>query len=335
MTRRWKLTITIFMMLILLMGVQINAETTPIDQTDGTPENQAAISQNSVERLRWPPPELVNPEVIQIPAVPSRGVIELDPNRDYIIEMPDQPIRRNMVIVGGRNVVMIGGEIFIPWQSNPTISSRTALKIKDSTGIVHIEGLLLHGDDISEGIQINAPQATIQLQNIGIFNVHARDQVNFTDNHPDVIQTYGNVADLRIDRMTGTSDYQGLFFKADFDGPHGIVHVSRTNIIGDPTARKLIWFQEEFGAGPFILENVWIDVPESADFGNAVWPTVRGSYPARAILGMTDQNVPYATWPVEMSPIVTGHVYEGTPPGGNFVNPEDVGIGYTSPGYMD
>lgn len=94
--------------------------------------------------------------------------------------------------MGGRNIVIIGGEIVIPWQGeNPDIPSRTMLKLKASTGIVHIEGLLGRGDDISEGIQIAAPDAIVQIQNVRIEGIHARDQVEFTDNHPDIIQTWG------------------------------------------------------------------------------------------------------------------------------------------------
>jgi hypothetical protein len=318
---RWISTAVVFGLLALHITVHA-------DSFDQLQQNSDAS-----ELLRWAPPELVNPQTVSLVAE-SYSLVRLDPNQDYIIQMPRQPFQRSLVIEGGHNIVLIGGEIYIPWQGdNPSISSRTALKIKHSTGIVHIEGLLLRGDDISEGIQIDAPQATIQLQNIGIFNVRARDQVNFSDNHPDLIQTYGNVADLRIDRFTGTSDYQGLFFKADYNGPHGAIHISRTNIIGEPTARQLIWFQQQEGAFPVTLENVWVDVPEGNSFGDAIWPNIYGGYPSQAQIGYTT-STQVASWPAEMTPSIVGQVFEGMPPEGNFVNPEDIGISYISPGYM-
>lgn len=310
----------------LVLGVLVMLAALPISTTHG-----------QGNQLRWPPPSLSNPQTVNIPTS-GDGIIQLETNRDYILRMPNQPVRHALIIVGGRNVVMIGGEIFIPWQgSNPSIASRTGLKIKDSTGTVHIEGLLLNGDDISEGIQINAPRAIVQLQNIGVYNLRARDQRNFSDNHPDIVQTYGNVRELRIDRMTGTTDYQGLFLKSDQNGPHGTVHISRTNIVGEATSRKLLWFQQQAGAGTVILQDVWIDIHPNSDdeLGDAVWPTRWGTYPSQAQTGTTDQSVPFAFWPEEMMPSVIGFVYEGVPPGGYFVPWQTVGTGYNSPGYVD
>ena len=140
-------------------------------------------------KLSWSPPRLSNPRVVEVAARSSRSIIELSSSRDYIIKMPGSPVTRGLIFVGGRNIVLIGGEIAIPWQGrSASIASRTGLKFKNTTGTVHVEGLLIRGDDLSEGIQINAPRATVQLQNIGIFGMHARDQRNFSDNHPDLIQ---------------------------------------------------------------------------------------------------------------------------------------------------
>lgn len=338
---RWMSSVIVLGLLALHITVQADsADSFGVASSQVTREDAPAgyrlpIQQNtdSSELLRWSPPELVNPQIVSLFAE-SPSLLRLDVNQDYIIQMPPQPFLRGLVIEGGHNVVLIGGEIYIPWQGdNPSISSRTALKIYGSTGTVHIEGLLLNGEDISEGIQIDAPAATIQLQNIGIFNMRARDQVNFSDNHPDLVQTYGNVAELRIDRFTGTSDYQGLFFKADYNGPHGAIHISRTNIIGEPTARQLIWFQQQEGAGPVTLEDVWVDVPDGKNFGHAVWPAANGGFPAQAQI-VYNANTQTASWPPSMTPSIEGLVFEGVPPEGNFVNPEDVGINYVSPGYM-
>ena len=45
---------------------------------------------------------------------------------------------------------------------------RWTLYLRDQTGTVHIEGLLIYGSDLSEGIQINAPQATVQIVNVRV-----------------------------------------------------------------------------------------------------------------------------------------------------------------------
>jgi hypothetical protein len=289
------------------------------------------------DQLRWPPPCLESPNVIQVEPDDSTTLLRLENEQDYIIEMPDVPITRGLAIRGGRNIVMIGGEIAIPWQGDyASIESRTGLQILQSTGTVHIEGLLLHGDDISEGIQIAAPSATVQLENVGIFGIHARDEVGFSDNHPDLIQTYGGVNELRVDKLTGSSDYQGLFFKAE-GRAMGSVYLSRVNVIGLPTARYLIWFEPYLGSGNVFLWGVWVNEPATSTegFSHAVWPDPNGKYPTQARVSTTFSGKQIASWPSAMKPQVNGLVMEGSPPDGNFVNPNDVGVGYRSPGYQE
>jgi hypothetical protein len=284
--------------------------------------------------LRWEPPELVDPVLLRLDPEPTQG-LRLDPDRDYVIVFPDTPVRRAINLSGGRNVVIIGGEIDIPWQGNsPSIASRRALHLTRVTGTIHVEGLLLHGDDISEGIQVNAPRAVVQIQNVAIVDIRARDQVDFRDNHPDLIQTYGNARELRVDRFTGSTDYQGFFFQADFYGPaHGPVRLSRVNITGKPTARYLLWFTPVPGAGDVTLEDVWLDVPpeRSGGLGRAVWPHVAHDGPSRALL--TEGPLPSVSWGPASVPRITGAVFGGRPPGGDFAPPSEVGVGYRSPGY--
>ncbi len=283
-------------------------------------------------KLSWSPPKLSNPRVVKIAAQSVQNVIKLEPNTDYIIKMPSSPVTRGIIFVGGRNIVLIGGEIAIPWQgSGASIASRTGLKIKQATGTVHIEGLLIRGDDLSEGIQIDAPEAIIQLQNVGIFNMHARDQLNFSDNHPDLIQTYGNVKRLRIDCFTGSTDYQGFFFSADYNGAHGPVDLRRVNIIGAPTARQLLWLKPQAAAGSVTLNRVYLDSSRTRkrNIGEAVYPGIWNAAPNRAQVSRDS-----VSWPLGMQPRVSGVAASGRPPEGDFVSPEAVGTGYRSPGYL-
>lgn len=278
------------------------------------------------------PPKLIDPVRVEIAPDGSPGVWTFDDDEDYLIEMPDEPVRSGIVLDGGRNVVLIGGEVAIPWQGrDASIASRTGLKILDAIGTVHVEGLLIGGDDLSEGIQIDAPKAKVQIQNVHVSDVHARDQKGFTDNHPDVIQTYGNVRELLVDGLTGSTDYQGLFLHANLGHePHGPVTLRNVNLIGRPTARFLIWFGTNRGNGDVMLDNVWIDVPSERNggLGQSVWPSASGSYPERARIRTEADGIHYATWPEEMHPTVIGHVHEGRPRSGDFVDPGAIGIGY-------
>ena len=91
--------------------------------------------------VSWAPPQLTDPLKIRVEANYWQRVYQLDPAKDYVIEMPSVPVTRGLAFVGGRNVVLIGGEIAIPWQGFfPDIVSRTGLRLKSATGTVHIEG---------------------------------------------------------------------------------------------------------------------------------------------------------------------------------------------------
>lgn len=305
-------------------------------ESDGSADDEPAIGSDG-EVLSWAPPILDDPVTLTIRQSSSLVILNLDDRTDYIIDMPDEPLRAGIKVNGGRNIVLIGGEIAIPWQGeNATITQRTGLKIHGVKGTMHVEGLLIHGDDVSEGIQISAPAGIIQIQNVGVFGIHARDQVDFTDNHPDIIQTYGNVGALRVDRLTGTTDYQGLFLKTDFNGPHGPITLKRVNVIGEATSRYLMWVRPEAGHGDVVIEDVWLDVHEnrSGGMGSSVWPNTRASDPERLEVG-TDAGGTYAWWPQLEEPLVQGALREGRPPAGTFVQRETVGLAYTSPGYAD
>ena len=201
------------------------------------------------------------------------------------------------------------------------------------------KGLLIRGADLSEGIQIDAPKAVVQLQSVGIFNIHARDQLNFSDNHPDLIQTYGNVKELRIDRFTGSTDYQGFFFVTSFNGPHGPVVLRRVNLIGNMTARKLLWLQPKEGSGLLTLDEVYLDTGGMDDrsLDGAVWPAGRSAYPqqlqsaaASSVFGRET-----VTWSKVSELNVKGYALSSRPPGGDFVIPEEIGTAYCRASYKE
>lgn len=252
--------------------------------------------------LTWAPPELTDPTTVNVTTEDT--TIMLDSDRDYVIVLPSKPLESGLAIAGGRNVVIIGGQIRIPWQGdNPSIIQRRGLFLSNQTGVVHVEGLLITGEDLSEGIQIDAPEAVVQLQHIRVEDVHARDQVGFSDNHPDVIQAWGGVAELRIDRLTGSTDYQGLYLAAS-SGSIGRVDLRNVNIVGRQTSRYVLWSE---GGFPRKAHNVYLQSAQDRGWAQTVWPSP-GAWPG---------------------------VIAGSPPGGDFVKTGTVGIVYTSSGYIN
>ena len=92
-------------------------------------------------RLTWRPPTLTDPITLRIRSARS---LELDPARDYILELPrDRPLIAGygcIHIAGGHNIVLIGGECYVPLQTDPTEGSGRAFYLEGNTGTVHIEG---------------------------------------------------------------------------------------------------------------------------------------------------------------------------------------------------
>ncbi len=256
-------------------------------------------------RLSWAPPRLDSPTVVEVSA--SNHVLRLDPTRDYLIRMPATKLSvlGGLVIVGGHDVVLIGGAITIPSWGLVHPTDNRGLYLKNQTGTVHIEGLLIDdsGGALSEGINVNAPKATVQLENVRVERLHARDEARFGDNHPDLIQSWAGPAELRVDRFTGTTDYQGIYLAPQELGERSQprrIDLRRVNIATTASARYLLW-QE--GSAPLRLDDVWI-TPNPGRPYDLVWPE--------------DHR-----WDV---------VRRAEPPGGDFVRPDNVGTGYRSPG---
>jgi hypothetical protein len=186
-------------------------------------------------------------------SITAPGTYNLYSNVDYVISTPYR-LDGAVHLRGGRNVVWIGGHIHIPYQGAGPVApaNRRGLVISDiddgggdpvrygyspAGRIVHVEGLLIDGPDLAEGINTNAPKAVIQLQNIRVQDVHFRnsddrDGTNgWAANHPDVLQTWGSQKELRVDGLTGTSAYQGLYLQEDsVDRVRGAMYMRRVNI---------------------------------------------------------------------------------------------------------
>ena len=164
------------------------------------------------EGLRWPPPRLVDPATIKLP---STGYTEsqLDPDRDYIVDLPARDKRGGVTLIGGHNVVIVGGHITVPRSAQPEDRFRRALYIKDATGTVHVEGVVLDSAPgaVWDGIDIAAPEATVQLENVRVDGVRG----SLAGYHGDVVQPWGGVRALRVDRLSASSDYQGLTIPID------------------------------------------------------------------------------------------------------------------------
>lgn len=279
------------------------------------------------QAFSWDPPELINPVTIALGSGPTFN--RLHPERDYIIRLPDTPKVGRTMLEGGRNVVIQGGHVTVP-PGGRTDTDRRGIYIKNATGIVHIEGVVIDGDDVAgfDAISISAPRAIVQIVNVRVEGVTGTAE-GF---HGDIVQPFGGVRELRIDHLTGSSQYQGLYL-AETLGPIELADIRNVNLYHLPNAidatTYLIWLPVDRStcivSYPVNLSNIFVEPRQDQDVtGFAVWPN---SYQPdgceAAALGES------STWPSLAE--VTGEVWSGVPPEGDFVPAGSVGLGYLSP----
>jgi hypothetical protein len=280
--------------------------------------------------LRWAPPPLVDPVTVALGNGPTETY--LSPDQDYVIELPHQKKVGATTIVGGHNVVIIGGAVTIPAGTLPGEENdreRRAIYIKDATGTVHIEGVLIDGSGGSEfdGIDIDAPEATVQLENDRIVGVRG----DYDTMHGDIVQPWGGVARLRIDRLTGSSDYQGLQLPEDL-GPIGSAEISNVNLTATGSSLEggyMLWLTKGSHtciSYPVSLTDVFVQPRSERALTESVWPSMYTRFGCHCTGSDT------ASWPALP---VTGAVQQGAPPGGSYVPAGTVGVGYHSPGYLE
>jgi hypothetical protein len=306
------------------------------EESEPTGEGQAStespppsISPPTAEALAWAPPALVNPKTIELGTGYTHT--SLSSSRDYIVKLPPTKKVGGTWLDGGHNVVVIGGSVTVPTGTDPGVAydaQRNGIYIKDATGTVHIEGVLIDGSGGAEfdGIDINAPLATVQLENLRIVGVRG----GFSSFHADVVQPWGGVKDLRIDHLTGSSNYQGLMLQPDL-GPIGSAEISNVDLTAtaEPPVDRgghMLWLTRgstSCAGYPVALSNVFVKPRPGSSLIQSVWPTTSG-------LSCNATGSSSVDWPKLE---VGGVVQVGPPPAGEFAPPQSAGLSYLSPGY--
>ena len=259
--------------------------------------------------LSWRPPALTSPTTVTVSN--TNRSLNLDPTRDYIIKFGEVISAGNLSITGGRNVVLIGGHITVPWRGAWPVdgNARRGLYLKHWTGTMHVEGLLIDGEDLAEGIDVDTRTvgATLQVQNVRVGFVHGRPEESacYTCSgvhHPDIIQNWGGPTYYRIDRLTGSTDYQGFMIQPiQFGNPTTLADFRNMNLVGEG---GYLFFRAP-GTNDFVFQNVYLHKASGS----------RYAYP-------------------ESDPEWNGFT-RGVAPGGDFVPAGVAGMNYVSPGYAN
>ncbi|HKT22523.1 MAG TPA: hypothetical protein VJR06_07950 [Nitrososphaerales archaeon] len=285
--------------------------------------------------------------------------VALDSTRDYILKLGHITGPGGITVVGGHNVLINGGQVMPVVDS--TQADGYAMRFYDQTGTVHVEGVYI--DNAGDGILIRAPKATFQLENIRVGNLHAYCD-NFSLNHPDVIQTWSGPAEMRIDRLTGETDYQGFLWaraSSSYSYPGRVIQ-KNVNLKPSPlqscgaslsTFHNLTW---HVSSGTyFSCSNCWAltgwystsyrrklqDSIGGYDNGNGTYTD-----PYYSVVGFDGQVIhdqeswndigrrqgDYMSWPT-VGNLVNERWYWGSPSGGDFAPAGLAGTSYVSPGY--
>jgi hypothetical protein len=245
--------------------------------------------------------------------------------RDVRITLPAKPVGP-ITIQNCRNAVLIGGSIKVLPSSRVNGADQRAIYVKGCSGTVHIEGVLIDGNvagSEADGIAVNAPAAVVQIQNVRAVGLRG----SLSGNHADVFQPWGGVREYRIDRLTGSTNYQGINVKPASNAI-GKGAIRNANVFSSgvtPTDRGGYFFWMNCNEHPLTLENVFVSPRVGKGFNQSVWPSV--THPSCA----ATVSAGVARW--SQSPKTVGAVRQGAPTGGDYVPAGAAGIGYVSPGY--
>ena len=295
----------------------------------------------SAGTLKWSPPALVNPVVINI--APGNFVASPMSHPDCILNWPKSKHVGRVQIFNCHNVVSIGGWNTVPWQytstgqidySNGALAR--ILEISGATGVVHIEGLL--GDAsagaMSDALVFNSPLAIVQIENVRIDGIYGySDQF-----HADCIQPFGGVKALRVDHFTCNTGYQGLSVwpvSTSLTGWTADLENVNVTSIGSQ-----IWGTHNDGGYMFwpcrdssctnmaltSLKNVYLKPRSTNTFSTTVYSTTPGVLVQTPLVTSTAITFPGLP--------VVGQISYGLPPIGDFVPSGVAGIYYKSPGYL-
>ena len=292
--------------------------------------------QGQAEPLKWAPPALVRPVTVAIP--PGDVSVHVPGGRDCVLAWPPGRHVGHVQVSGCHNLVSIGGWNTIPEGPDHTNAAlNRILELSAITGTAHIEGLLgdASGGGMSDCIDINAPAAVVQIENVrcdGIFGF-------FDQFHADCIQPFGGVKALRIYDFTCRTAYQGLSVWPVAASPAGwSLDLERVNIVSIGPAIHgahnsggyLYWPCAEPSCARVAstrLSEVYLQPRPGAAFATAVYSLAQTALARPAALSAAGAVISFPGLPID------GHVSLGAPPEGDFVPEGRAGPGYQSPGY--
>lgn len=320
----------------------------------------AAHPVRAAGKLSWPPPPQHQPMRIDISAGSKPGTIDvrksiypyelfsvstasltapvtikLKQNEDAVINLPKDRVLpiTGLGIVRGRHIRIIGGHLKAVAPADKSL--RALLRFAGQSGSVFVEGVVLDADNQYglDGLDVGSVKdGPHNVADVYVQNCIIRGTYSTTEGlHADAFQYYGDTGWTRMDRVSITSQYQGLFLDpqndiggidlrrvdlryADPANGQGYIFFLRTETGRDrhpPVSLQDVYAQERTNRKPW--QDYSIYPPANRHKGGGVFKNNRMFFPSY--------------------PEVTGYVIKGAPPNGPWVKDDDAGLHYTSPGY--
>ena len=321
-----------------------------------TPKATTRRAPSGPAPLTWRPPTLKNPFTLTLCNCnihDGQIIVDLSPGKDYILKDP-VVLTYPVVIQGGHNVVWIGGHIRPV--SGPAIGIQLIRGVGSGGGTVHLEGIYFDGVNgvVTDGIvggewaSLSRPSgtladATLQIENVRIDRLSGSS----ADNHQDCVQQYGGWRDLRVDRFTCQTLYQGFYLPwEDTAGNNqGVLShwdLRNANLRDGPNStgdgmQTLIHFGDRgccFNATTHQqggnLVNVYLHATQKSLDQETYPNSGTSSLDGTTVHARVNDNGTIA-WAHAWA--IAGFVIPGDPPGGDFVPPGIAGLRYISPGY--
>jgi hypothetical protein len=263
-------------------------------------------------------------------------VVDLNAGQDYIVKMPSTPLSQNpssdlpaLWIRGGRNVVIVGGEIVINQLAAAGDSNyhQRGLMIGGQSGTIHIEGMWIHGSGMGQAITIENSRGNsniVQVQNSRLETMHPIWHVSDgfpNEIHTDTIQSWNGPTVLKLyqDTFISTGNVLQMQPWQYSQHPLGQWDYRRVNFVNTTPDGYALWKQ----GGPWAEyhEDLWVQTDPRHPWASqhSAWAGSATCWPCWN---------PGGSWPITGQPFTIG--LRPT----DFVPVGAAGTGYVSPGYL-
>jgi hypothetical protein len=287
--------------------------------------------------LMWSPPALSNPQTINVTNSGQR-YFELTAGQDYIVKLPSTPLGRYtgqagypaLWLAGGRNVVIVGGEIKIDELAIPSLGSfnQRGIVFSGQTGTVHVEGVWIHGNGMAQAISFDNGRGQCgiaQIQNSRLETPHPVWHTNEgepVEVHTDTLQSWCGPTTLRLFQDTLISTGNVLQFQPrKYISNHPLTgwDYRHVNFVNTTPESYALW--KQFGPWAEYHEDLWLQTHPNHPWASqhSAWANDATCWPCWN---------PGGSWPI------TGEAFHIGLRSSDFVPVGVAGVGYVSPGYQ-